>query len=111
MPPAACKGKPPPAQRRLPSEPSPASRRSPASHVGALRVISATLANPHNVRSRAVLKADWPCWLGVHIGGSCDLCGLRLVTSCGGLIAAVSFSVRLAGSQAARRNDRGLPGI
>jgi hypothetical protein len=31
-------------------------------------VISATLANPHNVRSRAVLKADWPCWLGVHIG-------------------------------------------
>ena len=54
MPPAACKGKLPPAQKRLPSEPSPASRRSPASHVGALRVISATLVNPHNVRSRAV---------------------------------------------------------
>ena len=47
---------------------SPASRRSPASHVGALRVISATLVNPHNVRSRAVLKADWRCWLGAHIG-------------------------------------------
>jgi hypothetical protein len=77
-PPPAKESRPRP-QRRLPSEPSPASRRSPASHVGALRVISATLANPHNVRSRAVLKAGWPCWLGVHIGGS----GARPISSLG----------------------------
>src|SRR5260221_2894848 len=47
----------------------------------------------------------------VQIGGSRDLRCLHLVTSRGGFIAAMSVSGRLAGFQAARRNDRGLPGI
>src|SRR5208337_3304535 len=59
------------------SEPS---RRSAASYVNALRVISVTLVNPHNVRSRAVLKADWRCCLGVHIGGFCVPSTSALVT-------------------------------
>ena len=72
---------------------------------------SPQLAHPQNDLIWTVADVTELDLVTAHIGGSRDLRCLHLVTSRGGFIAAMSVSGRLAGFQAARRNDRGLPGI